>query len=391
MLSYCAMLAAGEYLVADLPNYASVWPCFLLLAGLIALFGHGYRLPLWPQAFFFFLGIAVCLHAALPAAQLYRERPWLRERPRAAARALRPRTGNPAPALRADISRRIGLGLMPADDAADLSRAILLGERRQLSPRTKRLFIESGTMHVFAISGLHVMAVSEVLTYLLLFLFVPLRLTGLFAVPLLWVYVWLIGSPPSAIRAAVMASLLNLSPIFWRQASGLRSWALAFLLIHLLRPLLIVDVGNALSFAVMLAIVIAGDFCRDCPKLLRSLVVTFAAWAVGVPISAHVFGRVTPGGLLANLVLVGAAKATVFAGVIGLAASAVSEWTAAHFNNLSNLMVKAMVVVADGVARVPWANFETGTWPLAACALWYVGLLLLLGIVFWCRLRRRMI
>ena len=112
------------------------------------------------------------------------------------------------------------------------------------------------------------------------------------------------------------------------------------------------------------------------PTWRQTLLVTLAAWAAGVPISAHVFGRVTPGGMVANLVLIATAKATVVAGALGIGASYISEAVAAHVNNLTALGIKAMVLVAEAVSRLPGANFETMPWSVLTCAEWYAAVAL---------------
>ena len=382
MLSICGALAAGEYLASFVPSAADVWPAVAGLAVLIALFGFGLAVRGWPLAFFCILGIALFLCASTADERLYREKPWMRGRLNRDRRTCQRQTGI-VRELKGDLSRRIAIGLADGSETVDLSRAILLGERRRLTPQVKRTFVESGTMHVFAISGLHVMAVAEVLTYLLALLLVPRRLVGVAAVPLLWGYVWLIGFSPSAVRAASMATFSCLAPLFWRKPDGLRSWALTFLTVHLLDPQMIVNVGSVLSFAVMLAIVLVGNWVRNFPKGAGTLAVTVAAWAVGVPIAAHVFGRITPGGMLANLVLIATARITVVTGAVGMLASYLSEALAAHLNNLSALTVRMMVWAADAVSRLPGANYETARWTLPECAAWYAALVLVA-----CLLRR---
>ena len=121
----------------------------------------------------------------------------------------------------------------------------------------------------------------------------------------------------------------------------------------------------------------------------RTLLVTLAAWAVGVPISAHVFGRVTPGGMVANLVLIATAKATVVAGALGAGVSYLSEAAAAHVNNLSALGIRAMVLVAEGVSRLPGANFETTPWSVLTCVEWYASLALIGFLMSRAAARRR--
>lgn len=382
----CAALAAGEYAASFAPEMAEAWPVVAAVAALVALAGYGFAWRGWHLLFLFVFGAALFLFASVESERGYRLKPWMRnasaQRKASAEAAWKARNSAAAP-LRRELSRRVAIGLEREGEMVALNRAILLGERRRLPSRARRTFVESGTIHVFAISGLHVMAVAGLLYWLMRMCFVPLRLAGVAAVPILWVYVWVVGLPPSAVRAATMATFYYAAPLFWRRPSATKAWALTFFIVYLSDPTKICDVGCALSFTVMLAILLA----LDCGKALvgtwrQTLWVAFVAWAAGVPIAAHVFGRVTPGGLLANLALLPSAVVTVVAGAMGLAASFVSETVAAHLNNLSALFTKAMVGVSSAVARLPGANLETGPWPTWACLAWYLALLLLLMLVW---------
>jgi len=388
MLTLCGALAAGEFLASFFTHAAETWPAFGILILLSALFGYGLNLFGWKHAVLFLLGVLLFLLASLTEERRYRDQPWMRGRERRAMRCSPPSNGLKY-AIRRDLSRRIGLGLGHDRETVALSRAILLGERGRIPRRTKRLFVESGAMHVFAISGLHVMAIAGVLTFVLSLTFLPRRVVCLTAIPLLWGYVLLIESPPSAVRAATMATFSFLAPLFWRKPDGVRSWALTFLLVHLSNPALIVHAGNALSFAVMLAIVLVGRFERNLAQWKQALLVTFSAWAIGVPIAAHLFGQVTPGGMLANLVLLAAAKLAVVVGVLGIGFSYLSETFAAHLNNLSALGLSAMVFIADGVSRLPGGCIETGCWSLLTCGEWYAATALTVYLVRRIAERRR--
>jgi len=388
MLTFCGALAAGEFLASFFPHAAEAWPSVAILVVLVALFGYGLDLFGWRHLCLVLLGMALFLCASLADERRYRDQPWMRGRERRERRfAEDPNMLRRT--VKHDLSQRIGLGLAHDRETVALERAILLGERDRLPQRTKQIFVESGTMHVFAISGLHVMAIADVLAHVLSLAFLPRRFVGLTAIPLLWGYVALIGAPPSAVRAAIMATFSFLAPLFWRKPDGIRSWALTFLLVHLLSPQLIVHVGNVLSFAVMLAIVLVGKFTRSMRRWQQTLLVTLAAWAVGVPIAARMFGQVTPGGMLANLVLLAAAKLTVVTGVLGLGLSYLSKTVAAHLNNLSALGIRLMVLIADIVARLPGSHFETGCWSLLTCAEWYAALVLIAYLVH--RIRSRSI
>ena len=385
MLSSAGALAAGEMLAASYPELSGAYPLALSAALAVMLFGYAFSWPFWREVVIFLAGIALFFAASVDSELLYREKPWMRGRVR---RNASPAKVLPlADALREDFSRRIAIGLDEDRLSVALSRAILLGERSRMPPDIKRVFVEAGTIHIFAISGLHVMAVATVLTALAAMAQMPYRWCGAAALPFLWGYVAMIGFPPSAVRAAAMASINFLAPVFRRRPDSLVAWSLTFVLVHAISPAMIEDVGCRLSFAVMLGIILVLELMSGKVEGWRSgLCVSLAAWTAGFPIAAAVFARVTPGGLLANIVLLPTAGAAVWTGIAGILASYISENLASHLNNLSSLLVDAMVAVSQAVSSLPGSSFEiTAVSPWSAAAMY---LAVLLPPAWW-RWRRR--
>ncbi len=384
----CASLAVGEWCASLAPEFAEAWPVAAAAALLVACAGYGFGLRGWAYACLAVAGLALYLFASVDCERELRAAPWMRD-----SRLRRPAQHRVAesPAKR-DFLRRAGLGLEPGSDAVRMNRAILLGEKRGLPRGAKRTFIESGVIHVFAISGLHVMIVARVLMFFAALAFVPYRLQGAVSAPFVWGYVALVGFTPSAVRAALMATLCFSAPLFWRRPDALSAWAVAFLAVHVVNPHQIGDVASQLSFTVMLALVVADRVSRDVGAgLVRAVYFTLVAWAAGVPIAAATFGRVTPGGVVANLLLVAAAGYSVAAGAVGVVASFVWEPLAAHLNNLSAVVSGAMVAVSGVVSRMPWSNIEVEPWGAAECAGWYVALGLALYLVHRARARRDLV
>lgn len=384
-LGACAALAAGEGALSLLPCGAAAWPALALLAVWVALIGFGFRVRGWRYLFFLLLGGALFAHASVAEANVLREAPWLR----ASRRVERPIARATTPVRRA-LSRRLGLGLDHDHAAAALNRAILLGERASLPKATRQIFRLTGTVHVFAISGLHVMVVAEVLMVLIAVLSVPRRLQGALAIVPVWGYVAVVGAPPSAVRAALMASLSLLAPLFCRRANGLLAWAQAFLLVHVVRPGQIADVGSQLSYVVVLTILLAGRV-GSLNVWGRRVLVGVSAWAAGLPVAAAVFGRIAPGALLANVVLLSSAAVGVASGTLAVLTSYVCESFAVHANNLFALMSEAMSGVADVVARLPGASFETPHWSPLMCLEWYAALMLVFLLIHLISRRRNLI
>lgn len=378
-LGACAALAAGELAASWFSCAAEAWPAAAIAAVLVALLGFGFRIRCWAYVFLFVAGVALFLHASVDEERFLRGKPWLRGRIMRRVAANR-HSGAAAvswlaPAREA-LSRSAGMGLDGDSLAASLNRAILLGERRKLPPEVRNAFARSGAMHVFAVSGVHVMAVAHVLALLLrVLLFVPRRFAGAAAIPVIWGYVGVIGAPPSAVRAAAMASMCFLAPVFWRRPDAIVSWSLTFLSVACFRPVLIVDVGCALSFTVMLALLLAAENLRGRGAAVSLPVMTFVAWAAGVPIAGRTFCHFTPGGLVANLALIPMAGAAVSCGALGMLAGLLSDGVAAHLNNMAALATSAMSAVSEAVAALPFSDFTVPRWPVAACAAWYAALM----------------
>lgn len=221
--------------------------------------------------------------------------------------------------------------LPEVDEPARLLWAMALGWRTALTDEVAEPFLRSGTMHLFAISGLHVALIAGAMVSLLRAVRLPRAVTGLVAVPVLWFYTAATGWQASAVRATIMMSVVLAGWALHRPGNLLNSLAAAALLILVWEPRQLFQAGFQLSFAVVLSLALVVPplvRLRDRwmrhdplvpPELLPrwrrwleppvrgltfSLAVSLAAWLGSLPLIAHYFHLVTPVSLLANLVVV---------------------------------------------------------------------------------------
>lgn len=316
-----------------------------------------------------------------------------------------------ADALRRAAVKRVSLGIEDWGPIPRLNQAILLGARGEIPKEMRRVFAESGTIHIFAISGMHIVLVASILLLAVSVLGVSRRYWVFLLAPLLIFYTLLTGARPSAIRACLMSVLFFAAPLFGRRPDGISVLAGTALIVHLFRPALLFDAGCRLSFAVMTGLVLfyapffdaigrrfrleglqerarllaaAGSPRRA--RLLRwleaalrfeagGLAVTCAAWLSSVPLTAAYFGRFTPGGLLANLVIAPSSFFVVTGGCLGMAASLAGAFPASCFNHAAGLFTLVMIKTAEWTAALPFGTFRVRRWPAWAVALWFAGLL----------------
>ena len=282
-------------------------------------------------------------------------------------------------ALTAACARRAALGLAWCSELVALNRAILLGQRAGLTTRQRQAFVTAGTIHVFAISGLHVMLVALMLVRALGVVGLSMPLRGVFALPVLALYVFMTGARPSAVRAAMMVGFYLAAPAFGRRGDSLVAWALTALAVYGLAPERVFDAGCTFSFMVMLGLVVwMKGVLPHLPERLQQgiggmLGISLAAWIAGVPVAAHLFGRIALAGLVANLVVVNLAALTVAFGLMGMVLGFVVPPLAVVFNNLAAMSTGVMRWVSMAVAAVPGASLTVDTWPVALCLAWYLS------------------
>ena len=124
--------------------------------------------------------------------------------------------------------RQLIINHLPAGTAQEISIAMLIGNREEVSDDLEAAFARSGTIHILAVSGLHLGILywfilqvldswkkSRILKWPFLFL-------SLFV---LWTYTFITGMAVSTIRACIMCSWLILGNTLDKQHSTLNSLA----------------------------------------------------------------------------------------------------------------------------------------------------------------------
>ena len=312
------------------------------------------------------------------------------------------------------LSRRAGKGVEWSRELAAFGEAMLLGRREGIPYGRLSVFAAAGTVHVFAISGLHVMLIAGLLNALLHGMGLSQKMCAACAIPLLAAYVMLTGAPPSAVRAALMSSLYLAAGLFGRKPDSLAAWAAAAITIFAVSPEMLLDVGCVLSFAVMLGILLwirwAEQFASPLDGLMRlaaveealgcgrrkrlllsvhskaewvlgALGISFAAWVAGAPIAAMVFGRLATGSLLVNVAVVPLAGMAVAFAVFGTAAAFLLPQIGVLFNNLAALCISLMAWLSEKAASLPFASVETLPWSWLDCVMWYAAWIAFFGLL----------
>lgn len=233
---------------------------------------------------------------------------------------------------------------------AGLLRAMMLGDTHELSDEQHTLFMQSGTMHLFAISGLNIGVIAGSLQALLLVLRLPAWVRFIIGTTLLWFFVDITGASPSAVRAFAMAVFLQAAFVFKRPANPLAALVGSAFVVLLVAPLQVFSASFLMSYGIVLALLVLGlplgdrwsagwNPWRDLPKpawtwwqhaiewagrgLAVTLAIGVATTLVSLLTGVQFFQLLTPGALVANLILIPAAMIVTLGGFGALLCGAV--------------------------------------------------------------------
>jgi competence protein ComEC len=225
----------------------------------------------------------------------------------------------------------LAIGRTIIDTPLRLEQALSLGDKTFLTDDITEPFMQASTYHIFAVDGLRLAILSYIFLKSLRWLRVPRTISGFILILLLWFYVELTAWPPSAIRAAVMLSIVIFGWALKRPVDVLNSLCAAALLILLWQPQQLFQAGFQLSFCVVFCIFLVMPWFDKCvQRLLRSdpmlpdklrphsqitllkpvrwildlFFSSLAAWIGSIPLAAYYFHLFTPVSAPANVLAV---------------------------------------------------------------------------------------
>jgi len=272
---------------------------------------------------------------------------------------------------------------------ASFLRGILLADRSKIANDIRQAFVDTGTVHVLAVSGLHVGVVALVFY----------GFFGLLRLPRKWVagatilgllgYMTLVGSPPSVVRATIMAIVLFLGPLFERKVDVYQSLAVAASLLLLWDSNNLFNIGFQLSFAAVLSIVyLYPIFSRALHRIperfeevkilepvLKLFAVSLAAQLGTLPFTAYYFDRISLVSLLANLLVVPLVGLNVMLGFATLGCSWISFWMAEQYAAVNEWLVRFLLGFVKAASNVPYAFLETNNFTITTSLAYYTALI----------------
>ena len=276
------------------------------------------------------------------------------------------------------------------EDTAFFAKALLLGDRSDVSYEVSTAFKVSGISHIIAVSGLHVSIV-----FALIILLCGRRrvLSALLGIPALLLFAAVAGFTPSVTRACLMQGLMLFALLFNKEYDPPTALSFAALVTLSVNPLLITSASFQLSVGCMAGIFlfskritawVAGiAIWREWKgKTIRMRLRNWISCGVGVtlsamffttPLVAYYFGAVSLVGILTNLLTLWAVS-LIFYGIMAICLM-YAFWVQAAVALAWSIswLIRCVLVVAKALSSFPLAAVYTKSiYVIAWLALCYV-------------------
>lgn len=284
------------------------------------------------------------------------------------------------------------------DRQAVLAEAILLGARDAIERDRKERFFVTGTVHLLAISGLHVGILAMGLDFLLRCFALPRRNALALTMLLVVCYAFLVDARPPVIRATILVVAFCVARFGGRPTNGYNTLAAAALIVLAISPAALFSTGAQLSFLAVATIVTAAPLLypsaavdplsqliqstrpwpvRAAKTVLRTArfytVMSATIWLAAIPLTAYRFHVVAPIALVLNPLLSIPMAFSLFSGFAILATGWASPLLGDVCGGICEANLSLLEGMVSGAESVPGGHFWTagpaGWWVAATYAL----------------------
>lgn len=288
-----------------------------------------------------------------------------------------------AAGIKKGFRESITVGLDGESLAAKVILAVVIGEKAEDSLGLMRDFRESGTLHVFSVSGMHVMMLGSMIWFALKWAGVPRRAAIPVIIAAMFGYSWLAGNGPAAVRSAWMGAVFLGGFAFRRRTDLLNSLGVVLIVSLLWDHRMIRMPGVQLSYGVVAAIGLGtalarrgltwiaadelylpasetgfwrGKWSGFRRNLAESFAVSTAASVGSAPLTAFHFGMVSPISVFATVALVPLVYALLGIALISSVLRPLSESAAVFLNRTNAHLANACAETAGFFAGIPGAS-----------------------------------
>ena len=272
--------------------------------------------------------------------------------------------------------------ILPEENSA-LCLGILIGDRNEISKEIEDAFRDSSLTHMLAVSGGHVAYIIMGMNKLFEKIRINKRLKNTLIIILLFIFMILTGASPSVERACIVGILATLAEILYKQSDTINNLSLSLIIILLINPYSIVDVGLLMSYAGTIGIIYFNNIAQSVDnnnkksikivdKIKQSVMITVSANLLILPISIYSFSTISLTFILSNVLAAPLLEIIIILGFISFFISLISIKIASLFGIILDIVITLLINICKFFAGLGISKIYIPTPHIILIILYYI-------------------
>lgn len=262
----------------------------------------------------------------------------------------------------------------------NLLEGVLLGNRI-LPKEYADMFRDTGTMHILAVSGFNVSFVVFIFFTVLRAFYVPKKISAIISIIFIILFAAITGFTPSVVRASIMAIVVLLAMIIERDTDIFNTIAFSALIILIIAPLDLFDIGFQLSYVATIGIVYLTPFIIEklyfLPKFISgSIGISIGAQLAIVPLLVTYFNRLSIVSILTNIIIVPLVGLSTVLGFLTFFVSFILP-LAGFVGMINWFFLTLLLEIISFFSKIPYASILIPSFSFISIVIYYVILIII--------------
>lgn len=262
---------------------------------------------------------------------------------------------------------------------AGLLEGMLIGYKDGLDENAFTAFSKAGLTHIMVASGMNVAFIILPFT----FIFKKLRLSSLKAniitIFILVLFVFVTGFSASVVRAVIMGIIILIGRIIMREPDIYTSISAAALILMIINPYTLFDIGFQLSFGATLSLVMfypqikSFTECKYIPDIISdTLAATIAAQLGVMPVTLYYFNNFSTFSIISNILVVPLVEFVTIIGFIMVFTGLLNIYLAIIIGYINNTFLSFILFVTEVTSKIPFSLLKLPTPTLGMVLFYYL-------------------
>ncbi len=269
---------------------------------------------------------------------------------------------------------------------SSLMKSIVLGEYSYLEEENIEKYRNLGLAHILAVSGLHIGIITGALIYIFSHLGLNRKLNIIITLSIIWFYGYLIGFPPSLLRANIMFSIFFYAKSLAEPYDSINTLFLAMFILLIINPMWLFNLGFQLSFMATFSIIYFTPKIQEIFYPYNNKITYALSGLLGVqigllPIQAYYFNRLPILSIFSNLIIAPILSLSLIMGGLMIGFYYLIPVLIPLIGRILNLILSIQFILVDNLYKLPLGIIKIYSPGITHILWYYILVLVIFGVI----------